>query len=126
MKCLECNFPTESGYGLCPECIDRFGSPCSCKVNKIIGKRCIVTKGTRLGRSINRNGQYISDDDYDGDYSSVQMWIAGDILIGTIGTIVYYSHSMCQIIWDDKRSPKDGYSWCIDQFNNSIQHFKEV
>lgn len=69
-----------------------------------IGKRVKVIKQT--DRCINIVGQ------------PVALWCAGRVPVGSTGTIVVYSDTMDQIVWDHGQKPKDGYIFGFVSFKH--------
>ena len=92
-------------------------------MKNIIGKRVIVAKGTRLDRCIDGNGHYKPENEQT-TRSEFQMWIAGDVPVGSTGTVIEGEY-MPQIKWDDNRQPKEGYTFGITSLDDSIREITQ-
>lgn len=75
------------------------------KVKALVGKRIKIVRGTPTGHRTPGAPAY-----YD-----VSMWCAGDVPVGSTGTIVDLPGStcLCQIEWDHGQKPKPGYAFGI-------------
>jgi len=70
------------------------------KVKALIGKRVKIVRGTPTGHRTPGAPAY-----YD-----VSMWCAGDVPVGSTGTIVDApSKCLVQVEWDHGQKPKEGY-----------------
>ena len=82
------------------------------KAENLIGRRVRVRRGTKVNLARASEGYH--------DYA---IWIAGNVPIGSTGTLVELPDSghMVQVKWDHDQEPKPGYVFGVTSISNELE-----
>ena len=85
------------------------------RVKALIGKRVRVARGTRVDM------RRVSD-----GYHPWMIWCAGNVPVGSEGTIVDDPNSPClvQVEWDSGQKPAKGYTFGLSSIGYGLEEIK--
>lgn len=72
------------------------------QLSQLVGRRVEVRKGDRIGPHLDSKGKPLSDEDHKGEYEDHLTWFAGQVPVGTRGTVIsmHGNTHLAIISWD--------------------------